>query len=420
MCLLGLASGALACGQDTEFEKADKEKEPANEGVKFVWKKHPSLRAGDWLRVDFRARFQLDWTLRDPETKSSGNLFDFTRKRLAVEGEMLKIFEFEVSRELSEVDFPWKDVYGNVRLRRWFQVRGGRFRIPFSQDQLTGPTNLDFIDRSRLADRLAPNRDTGVMAHGSLFSQTLKYQFGYFLNDGDNGTTRDNVRTGEGAWAARVTGQPLAKRSIFDTLTVSAAYVASDVPEGLYSLRGRTQTREDFITAYFVQGYRRRTGVEFSWMPGPFSLKSEFADVREQRLKQSLRAEDLPDLIERAWYVQGTWVVTGQDKEKGLAKGRGLPFRGKRPVGAVELAVRTEVLRFASDTGLARPSRSIRAVNVLQTSDRVWTFGINWYVTQWVKAQANFSREWLEDSFRAPIPGVNLYWNYKFRLQLAL
>ena len=86
----------------------------------------------------------------------------------------------------------------------------------------------------------------------------------------------------------------------------------------------------------------------------------------------------------------------------------------------MELAVRAECLRFASDTGAGRPSRSLRAVNILQTSDRAWTFGVNWYINQWVKAQANFTREYLEDAFRAPIQGVNLYWVYKYRLQLSL
>ena len=119
--LIVLLAGAPLLAQDTEQEKEQAEKEPKNEGVRFVWKKHPSFRAGDWLRIDFRARFQLDWSTRDPETKSGDDLFDLTRKRLAIEGTFLRWFEFEVSRELSDTDFPWKDVYGNYRLNKWWR-----------------------------------------------------------------------------------------------------------------------------------------------------------------------------------------------------------------------------------------------------------------------------------------------------------
>ncbi|NWF84045.1 MAG: hypothetical protein HXY18_09480 [Bryobacteraceae bacterium] len=407
--------------QDTEQEKEQAEKEPANKGVRSVWKKHPSFRAGDWLRVDFRARFQLDWITRDPETKPGGGLFDFTRKRLAIEGTFLRWFEYEVSRELSETDFPWKDVYGNFKLNRSVQVRGGRFRIPFSQDQLTGPTNLDFIDRSRIADRLAPNRDTGAMAHGSFFEGgALKYQAGYFFNDGDNAADRNNNRTGENTAALRLTGRPLSKSGLFGSLTLGGAFNRAGVPEGLVSLRGRTTGKETFFSEVFVNGTRMRTGAEFSWTPGPFALKAEFISVREQRLGQGLRQEDLPDLLERGWYVYGTWAITGQNKARGLARGRGWLLGGKNRFGALELAVRAESIRFASDTNAGRPSRTQRAANILQTSDRAWTFGVNWYANQWVKAQANFTREYLEDAFRAPIQGVNLYWVYKYRLQLSL
>jgi phosphate-selective porin OprO/OprP len=350
---------------------------------------------------------------------AGAKVFRFKRFRAAAEGEALRgLLEYEVSYEFAESDFHWKDVYVNVRKWRGVQVRGGRFRIPFSLDQLTGPTNLDFVERSRIADRLAPNRDTGVLAHGSLLAQTVKYQFGRFNNDGDNAADRNNVRTGQGTWAGRLTGRPLPASKLFETLTLGGAFTHSDVPEGLYSLRLRSAHNETVFPNYFVYGRRLRTGAEALWMPGPVSVKAEFIDVREGRKAQGLAGDDLPDLLERGWYVSGTWAVTGQNKAKGFDRGKYIPFVGGW--GAVELAARAEQIRFASATGEGRPSRSIRASNVLRQSDRAWTFGVNWYMNQWIKFQANFMREWIEDSFRAPIPGQNVYWSYKFRLQGSL
>ncbi|MDX2152955.1 MAG: porin [Bryobacteraceae bacterium] len=418
-----LAAFALPA-QDTQHEKAEKEPDD-NKNVRFVWKKHPSLRFGDWLRVDFRARFQLDWSVYDPEVKGTPELFNLERRRLAVEGTFLKHFEYEISRELAQTDFPWKDVYGNFRYFRSFQVRGGRFRIPFSMDQLTGPTNLDFVERSRIADRLAPNRDTGILLHGPLGERGgVKYQFGYFFNDGDNAADRFNQRTGENTWAGRVTGNPVEflrqDPGLFKDLTLGVAYNTSHVPEGLWSLRGRTVSDETFFPYFFVNGRRSRFGTEFEWLPGPFSLKSEYIAAREERKGQGLSGQDLSDLIARGFYVSGTWVPTGQPKAKSLSKGRRVPFISRKGWGAIELATRYEYIRFGSDGGPGRPSRSTRAANVLGNSNRLWTFGVNWYLNQWTKMQGNFVREKLEDPFRSPIQGLQTFWSYKFRLQLAL
>ena len=415
-----LAAASTGCAQDTNPESKDDEGKAAK-GIHFVWKRHPSVRVGNWLRVDFRARLQMDWNLADPETSAKPDLFTLPRRRFAVEGTLFRIIDFEVSRETADTDFPWKDVYANVRARRALQFRGGRFRIPFSLEQTTGPTDLDFVERSRIAARLAPGRETGGVVHGTLGERAVRYDAGVFRHDGDIAATGTNFRTGEATIAGRIRARPssfFTLPAMFHELSVGAAATSSNVPEGLYGLRGRTVGSDTIFPYYFVNGNRRRTGLELSWMPGPFSLKSEFIDVREQRLKQSLRAEDLPDLMQRGWYVSGTWVVTGQRKARGLDRGRYVPFIKRW--GAVELATRWEAIRMASDTGAGRPSRSTRGVNVLAQSDRAWTFGVNWFLTQWVKMQANFVHEHIEDAFRAPIQGVPNYWSYKFRLQLVL
>ena len=422
--LLTLAASSVLMAQDTNPDsKEDDASGSKKAGLRFSWKRHPTIKVGNWLRVDFRARMQLDWSILDPETKVDPKIFDFARRRFAVEGTLFKKFDFEVSRETAETDFPWKDVYGNLRIKKGLQVRGGRFRLPFSLEQNTGPTDLDFIERSRIAARLAPGRDTGVMAHGALFDKRLRYQGGVFANDGDIAARTDNVRTGQRTIAGRLILQPvrwlpLPLPKVLREISIGGAATSSEVPEGLNGIRGRTVASNTTFPSYFVNGYRRRTGLELSWMPGPFSVKSEFIDMREQRLKQSLRGEDLPDIIQRGWYVSGSWVVTGQQKARGLDRGRYVPFIKRW--GAVEVAARYEAIRMASDTSTGRASRSTRAFNATPQSDRVWTFGVNWFLTQWVKLQANLIRDRLEDTFRAPVQGVPSYWVYKFRMQFVL
>ena len=67
---------------------------------------------------------------------------------------------------------------------------------------------------------------------------------------------------------------------------------------------------------------------------------------REQRKEQSNRNEDLSDFIGTAWYVTGTWFVTGEDKDNNINPQAPAVLSGG--IGAIELAVRYEQLRFES------------------------------------------------------------------------
>ncbi len=416
---------AAAAAQDADFEAKEGKEEKQRKKFKFVFKQHPSFRFGNWLRLDFRARLQGDWTFIDPETKKFPQLFAWQRERIAVEGILFKKLEFEVGYEfVPTADFHWKDVYANYIWKKSMQFQGGRFRIPFSLEHNTGPTNLDFVDRSRIAARLANGRDTGGMVHGTVKKRLIRYWGGVFAHDGDVAADASNFRTGEVTVAGRLNGRPLElfskAPSAMKEITIGGSATFCNVPEGLYSLRGKTADSDTFFTNYFVNGRRQRTGAEFLWRPGPFSVKSEYIAVREERKKQGLRGEDLPDLIGRGWYGSIGWMVTGQhvtEVEK-LSRRHYIPL--KQGIGAVEIVTRFEQLRFGSDTSIGRPSRSIRAANITPNSDRIWTFGVNWFVTHYAKLQANFMHDHIEDVFRAPVSGVQNYWFYKFRLQLVL
>ena len=191
---------------------------------------------------------------------------------------------------------------------------GRKFKVPFSLDQLTGEVDQDFVYRSRLGELLAPGRDIGVMVHGSVLHRALGYEGGVFRHDGDNATFGDNPGAGR-TIAGRVTSMPLrpfAKDSPLAELTLGFAMTGGDVPEGLNALRGLGIWDTLFSSDVYVKGQRLRLGVEESWEPGPFSVKSEYMRVSDERLGQGLLDVDLPSLVWQGWYVAGAWVVTGR------------------------------------------------------------------------------------------------------------
>jgi phosphate-selective porin OprO/OprP len=393
-----------------------------NAETKFVWKEYPSIRSGRF-RIDFRARFSGDrrWSesLADSED-AVDDRFDIARRRIGVAGSFGDVIEFQVERELAN-DVPWRDVYIDVRPKREIGVQAGKFKLPFSLDENTSATNLDFVYRSLAASTLSPGRDRGVMVHGRVGGRLVGYEAGVFLHDGDNALANDPEEVqGDRTAAVRVTFEPISSRKKrMDDLRVGVAWTGSDVPVGQSAITGDTALHSHFFPSnLWVQGARRRIGGELQWRPGPFSLKSEFIRMTQQRLGQSVTDTDLPDATASGWYVSGTWAITGESKSKGFEPpNRPLPGGG---FGAVELAGRIEALTFGSGAPAGEGTRSPRSDVILRNRDQVVTFGVNWYVNRWVKVQGNLIRETIEDPLRGPLPSKPSFWSQVLRFQVVL
>jgi phosphate-selective porin len=305
----------------------------------------PSFRFKKIITVNFHASVNADINAQ--------NNTDFGRARIGVEGKFFKQFQYKVSADFASTH-TWKDVFLDLNHIDDAQVKIGKFKLPFCMDELTSNKDLDFVDRTRTARDLAPARDIGVMLHGRLLNDGLSYQAGVFLHDGENSEPKTGVR-GVPGYAARVTAQPL------KNLHLGAAFMGSDVPEGMNSLK------EKGVTKVFVQGNRLRFGTEFRWEPGPFSIKSEWVHVSEARNGQGIHEENLPARISRGVYVTAMWH---------LAK----PF---------QLGGRFEQVRDGSADPEGMPFSSPRAPTLPTVTQNIWTGGVNWFVLPFAKIQVN-------------------------------
>lgn len=425
IALVPTVISAAPQGQDTAVAPSSGESaagaQQASEpdGWYFRWDEHPTLHFGDDTRVEFRARVQGH--LRDSEAPmGSGEGFDLARRRIGVEGLVRNVVEFQIEHEINDDD-PWRDVYVNYRQFPSVQVQAGKFKLPFGLEENTSSSNLDFVYRSRQATQLAPGRDNGVMVHGRLVDRVIGYEAGLFEHDGDNARSGNPARVfGGTTMAARVTAQPLrSRKSLFRDLQVGAAVTTSEVPEGMAALRGRTALDSSFFPAdVWVQGARRRLGLELRWREGPSSVRAEYTRVSTERREQSVADTDLSALIASGWYVSGSYIVTGERKSAGPDSPRRPLFRGG--YGAIELAARVEGLGFRSDGRGDEASLSPRADVVLGNSDRITTLGVNWFPFRGVKLQANLVNETIADPDRGPLPGKRRFWSRLLMVQLAI
>jgi len=373
--------------------------------------KHPSWEPVPGVRLDFKSRIETESLPVTPPASLDHGPLEWQDRRVGVEGTIFKRFSFEISHEFGK-DFEeahdlseksaWKEAFVRARLSKALAVDAGRFKLPFGREELKGETNLDFAYRSLAARVLSPGRDVGVMAHGRLFDRRAEYQVGYFARDGENSRTSQTLG-GTDALAARLVLSPFRgdADSRLAPLDVGMSVERSHLDNRL-GLRGRTVLGDGiFFERLYMNGVRRRIGFDAGWESGPFSLSTEYITIAEERRGMGFGGADLPGVDARAWYVAWTWALTGEHKHGRLEPARDLFQSG---YGAIELAVRTEELRFAmanASDPLAYPGGSLLAAN----ADHATTVGVNWYVNHYVKLESDLVLEAIDDPSRSPSPG---------------
>ena len=394
----------------------------------FVWNDRPSIVFGKDLSVDLKGRALVEWRKFDPEIID--DTFHLRTARIGLQGELTRHFEWEIEREIVEIENKWqfgewKDVVFEWRTFDAFSVKAGRFKMPFGLEQTTGVSDIDFAYRALGSTAIAPGRDRGAMVTGE--AGRLTYEVGVFDDDGDNAESNQPQFVAEGedleavgpSFAVRLTGDLFRALPVPDRLksaNFGIAYTNSKVPEGLNSLRGESVWGARFFERVYVKGRRQRLGAQFEWTPGPTGLKAEWIQSREQRLQQSNRNEDLSDYLGTAWYVSGTWFVTGEDKDNNINPRHPLLEGG---LGAIELAVRYDQLGFTSASTTGTPFTNPRSEHLLPNTDRVWTFGVNWTTTRWTRVILNAIHENFEDEARTPEAGTTKFWSGLLRLNIV-
>jgi hypothetical protein len=140
------------------------------------------------------------------DTKVSA--FDIRRARLDVKGDATKWFDYRL-----QVDFASApkvlDAYVRAKIKPYFNVQIGQFKIPFSLENPYSPLTLESIDNAQVITALsgyddvsgikANGRDIGIMFYGGLFQREtfaiVEYSIGVFngagINGKDNNTAKD-------------------------------------------------------------------------------------------------------------------------------------------------------------------------------------------------------------------------------------
>ncbi|HWG66398.1 MAG TPA: porin [Rhodanobacteraceae bacterium] len=283
----------------------------------------------------------------------------------------------------AEFDFQskkWQDVYLRVQSKAVFGrdagvLRVGQSKTPVGFEGNTSSSAPTFIELALPTQAVYENRRVGV--DWALSRPSWLVALGYYGGDlqGDND---GHTLAGRLAWVPRHGPGDVLHLGITASHESPASSVNGLGLANVPSARFRSTPEAGLSPLYLVDSGTLkhvdgidRYGLEALWIRGPWSLQGEYlrANTSFDDGKPAYRVD--------GWYAFASWVVTGESRPyKDGNVGNIVPAR---PWGAVEFAARYSTVNL--DGGGIRGGR-----------EHDWTLGVNWYLGQHLKLQANYIR----------------------------
>lgn len=310
--------------------------------------------------------------------------FLFRRIRPVFEGTLFKAMDFRFMPDFGQNNPQIQEVYVELKTLPFAKLRVGKFKEPIGLEALRSDPESTFAERS-LASDLVPLRYLGAQIGGSLLSNSISYQVGYFngANDGSNGKLQW-IQANEGA--ARIFFQPFAatKLNALHQFGIGVGGSAGAQHGSIAGLKTMGQnTFFKYSSTALANGQHNRISPQVYYFVGPAGVLAEYVissqNVLNKHLDRRLRNE--------AWQVAGSLVLTGEKNGYGGVHPRYSfePNRGIRHLGAVEVAVRTSQLSIDKDAFplFANPKTAAQHA-------QEWGVGVNWYLNRFVRLLTDY------------------------------
>jgi len=359
-------------------------------------------------RIYFNYRHTFD---RDDSSGNAVDTFWVDTARIQLDGTFFKDFFYRVEGEAksgenafsssSRAGFRIKDTYiGWTAIPDDLTLQGGQFKTPWSQEETCSSRFIDFTERS-LLNRLAPAHDVGILFGGTLANKIIEWRLGVMngaLNrdDGRGAVETNSSNNDEKDVVGRIFLTPLKDSSagLFQQTRLGFDFTLGDRDN---QALGAGFTDGD-VVGFAVNPYAATAGLNadgaqqrmlfnFSWIYGPASLRAEYAIVNQEL---SDVAGGPGDFDVTAWYVQATFLLTGEAKplENRIKPANNFSL-SQGTWGAFELAFR--IANLDTSDGEIENGVGVVAATANQETREI-TVGINWWWSPNVALRLNYER----------------------------
>lgn len=360
------------------------------------------LRLGGAFQADYRYY---------AESERADNRFDIRRARLRFKGQLTRYFRFGMEYEFqgNETD-NLVDAYGEAVFEP-HALRFGQFKEPFSLEWQSADKAQYFAERS-MGYHLGPNRDIGIMLHGSFFQDAIIYGAGFFNGDGDDGSASGPEEDSPEV-AGRIVFAPF-KNSLNPWLNgfqagFSGTYAQIDPLNVSLKVKSTGMLGTD-LNAYVLThntkfgviqdaDRRHRIGIEAAYTVGPVIFQGEYFNLVYSGLEAS--GENPDDAEFSSWYASAMWCITGERPilSKGIVKPI-YPNRFFNPQegtwGAFCLAARMD--HFKGDEDWINPAASVS----VEEAD-AYSAALNWILYPMARVVLDYTYTRFSDPIRARV-----------------
>jgi phosphate-selective porin OprO/OprP len=367
---------------------------------------HHAQDAAAALTTDFR-RGSVG-AVPNRENNAARDLSDglyFRRARLGVEGAFNRNFNYRLVLEVggSGTEGPTRinDAWINYVGFAPFTIQFGAGAPPANLDDGTAPEDGLFLERASPADlsRSLGGADgrtgIGIRGSGARWMGALTFT-GRTVNDAE-------VFDSQNALVARAAGLVATGADYNLHVGASVTYVLRPADAGIdaagvrYGIRFRNQPelRVDSTRLIDTGGidaeHASATGVEFAGNWRNLLVQGEHFWFGVKR-----RSSPLANPAFSGFYLQGSWVLTGESHRYNMASAS---YQNPRPFihagsqsgwGAWEFALRYSHTDLDFHTGL--PGAAAPAEGVRGGVQNIWTVGLNWYLNPNLKLMLNGMR----------------------------
>ena len=375
--LLALGLGVTAQAQDTTV----------------AWKGAPQWTNDD-VYFKVRGRILLDAVFQDVTKDGPGGDYDTRNVRgrqvfIGIEGKLNNYIAYKAEGgAVNGGAWGWDDAVIEVKPTEATGILFGNVKVA-GLENLTSTRFTTFMDRGPYGDFGVDSYLLGVVGkyQGPNYSFTGGVQGGS-LNNADVTATNADAKerlaiTGRAHWAPIVTDT--------NKVHVAASYrYRNRGDEGQFAYTGRTSTAYRNGTLYTTGAIGNRDNtiaVEGAWVHGPFSIQGEYSNIDVTRAGTAGS-----DPTVKVGYAFVSFWPTGETRAYDQVAGEFKRPKILNPItaggfGGVELALRYDFadLTDAYDTLKVKPATS-------QAGEYTgWTLGANYYLTSYVRFQANYT-----------------------------
>ena len=355
------------------------------------------LKSDNGNSFEFGGRILVDYDFFDDVFTSNGesqSKGEFRRTRLTASGSVKKDWKYKFTVNIDDQD-ETADVntaYIEYAGFKPVSIRVGKFKEPFSLERLTSSKWISAIERSMLQDFLpgAGQPDFGGVQLSGYHKEmnNSNWAIGVFDDGAQDGDGEDNY-----AVTGRVAMSPHFADGSF--LHLGAAYSVREIEGSMvYDSRFGVHTGNKVSFAKATVDDVVQLGFEAAYVRGSFSVQAEYTDVSADgdtvQVDSADCARDISnnnpsetvrrcdDIDFDGYYLQGSWVLTGEQRSY---KSKGAYFDKVKPKGAMgawELVARYENIEVEDDN------------DGKNKGAEKWILGVNWYLNKNVKFMLNY------------------------------